>query len=78
MIGKLLGALVGREIDRRDGDSGMKGALLGAAAASIIRRAGPLALLAGGAWLAKKAFDRRKAEKRASGERWAAAAPPTV
>ena len=31
MIGKLIGALVGRELDRRDGSSGVKGAVLGAA-----------------------------------------------
>ena len=61
MIGKLIGALVGREIDRRDGEGGVKGALLGAATVGIIRRAGPLGLLLGGAWVAKKAFDRRKA-----------------
>ena len=61
MIGKLIGALVGREIDRRDGQGGVKGALLGAATVGVIRRAGPLGLLLGGAWVAKKAFDRRKA-----------------
>lgn len=66
MIGKLIGALVGREIDRRDGQGGAKGALLGAATAGIIRRAGPLGLLVGGAWIAKKAFDRRKAERAAA------------
>ena len=63
MIGKLIAALVGREIDRRDGDSGVKGAVLGAAAAGLVRRAGPLALLAGGTWLAKRAYDRRKAAR---------------
>lgn len=63
MIGKLVGALVGREIDRRDGKGGVKGAVLGAAAVGVLRRAGPLGLLLGGAWVAKRAFDRRKAEK---------------
>ena len=77
MIGKLLGALVGREIDRRDGKGGVKGALFGAAAAGLIRRAGPLGLLAGGAWVAKKAYDRRKAGRTRT--RTAAADyPPTV
>lgn len=61
MIGKLVGALVGREIDRRDGRGGMKGALVGAAAAGALRRLGPLGLLAGGAYIAKKAMDRRRA-----------------
>ena len=80
MIGKFLGALIGRKIDRSDGDSGVKGAVLGVAAASIIRRAGPIGLLLGGGWLAKKAFDRRKAEKRAAAEttRWTADNPPTI
>lgn len=63
MIGKVIGALVGREIDRRDGRGGMKGALLGAAAAGALRRLGPLGLLAGGAWVAKKVLDRRHATR---------------
>ncbi len=61
MIGKIVGALLGREIDRRDGRGGMKGALVGAAAAGALRRLGPLGLLAGGAYVAKKAMDRRRA-----------------
>ena len=60
MIGKVIGALVGREIDRRDGRGGMMGALLGAAAAGALTRLGPLGLLAGGAYVAKKAMDRRR------------------
>jgi hypothetical protein len=66
MIGKLLGAFIGHKIDRRDGEGGVKGALLGAAAAGLIRRAGPLGLLAGGAYIAKKSFDKRKADRRAA------------
>jgi hypothetical protein len=66
MIGKLLAAFIGRRIDRRDGKGGAKGALMGVAAAGLIRRAGPLALLAGGAYVAKKALDHRKAERRAA------------
>ena len=60
MFGKIVGALVGREIDRRDGRGGMKGALFGAMAAGALRRLGPLGLLAGGAYVAKKAYDRRR------------------
>lgn len=63
MIGKLIGALVGREIDRRDGDSGVKGALIGATAAGALRRLGPLGLAIGGAYVAKKALDRRRARR---------------
>jgi hypothetical protein len=54
---------VGREIDRRDGRGGMKGALFGAAAAGALRRLGPLGLIAGGAYVAKKAMDRRRADR---------------
>jgi hypothetical protein len=60
MIGKIIGALVGREIDRRDGAGGAKGALIGMAAAGGLRRLGPLGLVLGGAYVAKKAYDRRK------------------
>ncbi|URW74795.1 hypothetical protein M9980_09435 [Sphingomonas donggukensis] len=64
MIGKIIGALVGREIDRRDGSAGTKGALLGMAAAGGLRRLGPLGLILGGGYVAKKAYDRRKASRR--------------
>ncbi|MBU3077977.1 hypothetical protein [Sphingomonas quercus] len=60
MIGKLIGALVGREIDRRDGEGGVKGAVLGAVAVGALRRLGPLGLVLGGGYLAKKAYDRRR------------------
>jgi hypothetical protein len=60
MIGKVIGALVGRELDRRDGRGGMKGALLGAATVGMMRRMGPLGLMLGTAYIAKKAIDRRR------------------
>lgn len=60
MIGKVIGALVGREIERREGGRGIKGALIGAAAASGMRRLGPLGLVLGGAYVAKKMRDRRR------------------
>ncbi|WP_347270851.1 hypothetical protein [Rhizorhabdus histidinilytica] len=66
MIGKLIGAFIGHRIDRRDGEGGVKGAVLGAAAASVVRRAGPIGLLLGGAYVAKKALDRRKADRGAA------------
>lgn len=65
MFGKLIGALVGREIDRRDGRGGLKGALLGAATVGAMRRMGPLGLALGGAYVAKRMFDRRR-ERRGS------------
>lgn len=60
MIGKVIGALVGREMDRRDGSGGMKGAAMGYAASGLLRRMGPLGLALGGAYVAKKAYDRRR------------------
>ncbi len=63
MIGKVIGALVGRELDRRDGSSGIKGAAVGALVAGALRRMGPLGLLIGGGYVAKKAYDRRRDAK---------------
>jgi hypothetical protein len=60
MIGKLIGAAVGRGIDRRDGKGGLKGAAFGMIAASVLRRAGPIGLAIGGAFVAKQAYDQRK------------------
>lgn len=60
MIGKLIGAAIGRSIDRRDGQGGLKGAALGMIAVSALRRAGPLGLALGGAFVAKQVYDRRK------------------
>ncbi|WP_136161364.1 hypothetical protein [Sphingomonas flavalba] len=65
MIGKVIGALVGREIDRRDGKGGVKGAVLGAAVAGGLRRFGPLGLVIGGAYVAKKLYDRGRAGRAA-------------
>ncbi len=42
----LLSTLAGAAIDRRDGDSGVKGAIIGAVAGRAIRRMGPLGLAA--------------------------------
>jgi hypothetical protein len=63
MIGKVVGALVGRELDRRDGSGGLKGAAIGALVAGALRRTGPLGLLIGGGYVAKKALDRRRAAR---------------
>lgn len=63
MIGRIIGALVGREVSRRDGNNGLKGAAIGALAVGGMRRLGPLGLLLGGGYAAKKAYDRRKAGK---------------
>ena len=41
-MGNHLGALIGAAIDRRDGDSGIKGAIIGTVAESAIRVVAPL------------------------------------
>lgn len=63
MIGRIIGALVGRSIDRRDGRGGLKGALMGYGAGAGLRRMGPLGLAIGGAYLGKRALDRRRASR---------------
>lgn len=60
MIGKIIGALIGAEVEKRRQESGLKGAVLGAAAVGLTRRLGPVALLLGGAYAAKKMYDRRQ------------------
>ena len=64
MLGRVIGALVGREIDRRDGRGGLKGAAFGALAMGGLRRMGPLGMVLGGAYVAKKALDRRRMTRR--------------
>ena len=64
MIGKLLGALAGRRLDRRDGGSGITGALIGAAAAGLARRAiVPVGLAVGSGYLARKLIERRRGRR---------------
>lgn len=63
MFRTIIAALVGREIDRSDGKGGLKGAAIGVVAASALRRMGPLGLILGGAYVAKKAYDRRRTPK---------------
>jgi hypothetical protein len=58
MIGKIAGALLGRKLASRY--NGGTGLLVGALAPAIARRAfGPLGLAVGGAYVAKKLWDRR-------------------
>lgn len=63
MFGKVIGALLGREIDRRDGRGGFKGAVLGAAAAGGLRRTGSIGMLLAGGYVARKMLQRRRAAK---------------
>ena len=62
MIGKLIGAGIGRRL--AGGREGGTGLLLGAAAPFLLRRAfTPLGVLAIGAYGAKKLYDRRRARR---------------
>jgi hypothetical protein len=67
MLRSIIGALVGKEIDQRDGRGGLKGAAIGMFAARAVTRSGPLGLLLGGGYVAKKIYDRRKASKVTAG-----------
>ncbi|HYG30173.1 MAG TPA: hypothetical protein VD887_08160 [Allosphingosinicella sp.] len=59
MLRNLIGAAIGRRLAGRQG--GTRGALLGAAAPWIARRAfSPLGFAVAGAWGAKKLYDRRR------------------
>lgn len=60
MIGKVVGALFGAEVARRRGGDSVRGAAVGTLATAALRRMGPLGLLVGGAYVAKKAIDRRR------------------
>ena len=65
MIGKLIGAGIGRRLAGRH--DGVKGALIGAAAPWLLRRAfTPLGVVALGAYGAKKYYDRRQARRAAT------------
>jgi hypothetical protein len=64
MIGKIVGAVVGKRMaDRVGGLRGPGGALLGVGAASVMRRMGPLGLIAAaaGGWALKRHFEKREA-----------------
>ena len=61
MIGKVIGALVGAEVERKRQESGLKGAVIGAMAVGFMKRLGPIGLALGGAYAAKKAYDRSRA-----------------
>ena len=73
MLRRIIGAVVGGAIDRRDGKGGLKGAVIGAVAARAVSRAGPAGLAAiGAAAVAKMLWDHRKAKRKTPD----ASAPP--
>ena len=59
MLGKLAGAFIGEKMAGRN--NGLKGALMGAGVAAVARRGlGPLALVLGAGWAAKKMMEKRQ------------------
>jgi hypothetical protein len=65
MLGKIIGASLGRRLAGRN--AGARGALIGAAAPWLLRRAfTPLGVVALGAYGAKKLYDRRRARRTAA------------
>jgi hypothetical protein len=60
MFGKIIGALVGEEIGKRRGHGGA-GLVAGTLAVSAMRRMGPFGVAIGGAYVAKKIYDRYRA-----------------
>ena len=77
MIGKIIGAGIGRRL--AGPDQGLKGALIGAAAPWLIRRAfTPLGFAALGAYGAKILYDRHRARRERDAERLALIVPDPV
>lgn len=65
MLRTLIGAEIGRRLAGRH--EGAKGALIGAAAPWLARRAmGPLGIALAGGWVAKKLYDRRRSRRAAT------------
>ncbi len=62
MIGTIMSALIGAEVEKRRQESGLRGAVLGAAAFGLVKRLGPIGLALGGAYAAKKIYDRRSGQ----------------
>lgn len=69
MFGKILGAIAGSQVAQHvRGVDGTGGAILGVAATSVLRRLGPVGLIAAGmgGYALKKHLERRDAAKRVS------------
>lgn len=66
MLGKIIGAVAGRRVSKHvSGISGPGGAVLGVAAAALMRRMGPMGMVAAavGGWALKRHFDKQEAVK---------------
>jgi mannitol-specific phosphotransferase system IIBC component len=63
MLGKIIGAVAGRRVSKHiSGVSGPGGAVLGVAAAALMRRMGPMGMVAAavGGWALKRHFDKQE------------------
>ena len=65
-MANLLGALIGAAIDRGDGDSGIKGAIIGTVAETVIRAAAPIVATYALGWAVQ--YGIRKAWHAATGD----------
>lgn len=66
MIGDLIAAAIGRNIDQRDGEGGTLGALAGVATWKVARRVVPAAIVLGGAVLGARYLMRKFGNEPAS------------
>jgi uncharacterized protein (DUF697 family) len=63
MLGKLLGGYIGNRVGERHGN-GLRGTLIGAGAVAVARRLSPpVAIALGGAYVARKLWNRRQARR---------------
>ncbi len=65
MIGDFIAAAIGRDIDRRDGQGGVLGALAGVATWKVAKRVVPAAIVLGGAALGARYLARKISERSA-------------
>ena len=66
MIGDLIAATIGRDIDRRDGEGGTLGALAGVVTWKVAKRVVPAAIVLGGAVLGARYLMRKFGNQPAS------------
>lgn len=67
MLGKIIGAVAGRRVSKHiSGINGPGGAVLGVAAATLMRRMGPMGMVAAavGGWALKRHFEKQEVVKR--------------
>lgn len=65
MIGDFIAAAIGRDIDRRDGQGGVLGALAGVATWKVAKRVVPAAIVLGGTALGARYLARKISERSA-------------